>query len=108
MVCPVAALTSVASFGPDGTPMPSGPGLVAGGWTQVEDMEAGMGSRATWGFVNCGGAPDPPPPVTWVTTMTTSAMSTTRPPTRTAMRICFWRRSAARFSAARRWLSALR
>ena len=51
----MAALSSVASFGPLGTGMVSGPGVPAGGCTQLDDMEAGMGWSGTWGFLNWGG-----------------------------------------------------
>ncbi len=67
-----------------------------------------MGSVGTWGFLNCGGTLPEPPPVTRTMITTTSAITATAPPTRMPMRIRFLRSSAARFSAARRWFSALR
>ena len=67
-----------------------------------------MGSRpATWGFVTLGGSLFEPPVSTTIST-TTSAITATAPPTRMPMRIRCCRSSAARFSAALRWFSALR
>jgi hypothetical protein len=88
--------------------MPSGPFVVAAGCTHDDDMEAGMGSRARWGFVELGGGVLFEPPVITTMSTTTSAITATAPPTRTPMRIRFCRTSAARFSAAFRWFSALR
>ena len=72
-------------------------------------MEAGMGaSEAMWGSLTVGGTVLFEPPVTTRMRTTTSPMTTIAPPTRTPMRIRFARSSAARLSAARAWLSALR
>ena len=107
MVCPVAALRRVASFGPDGTGTPSGPLEPAGGCTQVDDMEAGMAWRGTCGFLNWAGTPlEPPPTCVMITTAIATTAST--PPTRMPMRMRFLRSSARRFSSARRWFSVLR
>ena len=108
MVCPVAALSRVASFGPDGTGTPSGPGEPAGGCTQVDDMEAGMAWRGTWGFLNWAGTPLGAAAVTWVMITTATATTASTPPTRMPIRMRFLRSSAARFSSARRWFSVLR
>ena len=54
-VWPVAALTRVANLGPLGMGTVSGPGVPAGGCTQVDDMEAGMAESGTCGSFNCGG-----------------------------------------------------
>ena len=71
-------------------------------------MDAGMGaSEAMWGSLTVGATLFDPPVTTRMRT-TTSPMTTIAPPTRTPTRIRFARSSAARLSAARAWLSALR
>ncbi len=107
-VWPVAAFSSVASFGPLGTGTVSGPGVPAGGCTHDDDMEAGMGSSAMCGFLAEGGGLLLEPPVTTTMRITTSAITTTAPPMRMPRRIRFARCSAARLWAALRWFSALR
>ena len=67
-----------------------------------------MGERATWGFDVVDEGPPLDEPVTWTTITTTAATTATARPTRTRMRLRWRRRSAARFSAALRWVSALR
>src|SRR6516225_12400973 len=59
MVCPFAALSSVASFGPLARPTVSGPGDSAGGCTQLAFMDAGIGWRddPRWGLENDAGGP---------------------------------------------------
>ena len=67
-----------------------------------------MGERATWGFVVVDEGPPLDEPVTCTTITTITATTATARPTRTRMRLRWRRRSAARFSAALRWVSVLR
>ena len=103
MVCPFAALSSVASLGPLARPTVSGPGASAGGCTQLDFMDAGIGwsDDPRWGLENEAGGPLEPPVSTTAST-TTAAMTTATTPRRIPTCVRRRRCSAARFSAALR------